>query len=108
VRVEARLTAVDRIVPFEAMTQPADYLAACYPPFKHLSSNHQYIDILRKAGEIALDHMVEYAAISYGKLVDYLLSIGKTDAQVIGMLKRPGIPNRLRIVEASYANLCPF
>jgi len=108
-RFEGRITAVDRVVPFEAMTQPADYLAALYPPFAHFSSTHQYIEILREASNIALDNLMDYASIAYGKLFWYLREVKKlTDSQIVQKLVRDGVPKRLQVTETSYSNLCPF
>jgi len=108
IRFEGRLTAVDRVVSFDAMVNPAQYLAALYPPFAHLSAIHARLVIIKNHTKIALDHLVEYASIAYGRLVNYLKVQGKTDAQIVEMLIVDGIPKRLMIPVTEEINMIPF
>lgn len=107
-RIEGRLTAVDRVIPFEAMTQPADFLAALYPPFAFLSVNHKFVEIVIKGASIALELLCDYAAVAYGKLFDFLINMGWTCEKIVTRLRRPGVPGSLQISESSFNNMCPF
>lgn len=107
-RLEGRITAVDRIIPFECMTQPAQFLASLYPPFSKLSAIHAHIEIIKKHSQIALDNLVEYASIAYGKLINVLKNQGATAEQIVDKLIREGVPSRLMIPECAKLNLVPF
>lgn len=108
VRVEGRITSVDRIVPFEVMTQPAQYLAALYPPFALLSAVHCHIKIILKHLEVAFDNLLESGSIGYGKLINYMSEIGFTDSQIVAKMRRPGRPKRLTIPDSALKNMVPF
>lgn len=107
-RVEGRITAVDRVVPFEAMTQPAQFLAALYPPFNKFSSLHQHIEIIKKHATIAFDNLLEYASIAYGKLIDYMMFNGYSEVQIVAKMRRAGVPARLQIPDSGFKNMVPF
>jgi DNA relaxase NicK len=107
-RIEGRLTAVDRVIPFEAMTQPADFLAALYPPFAFLSVNHKFVEIVVKGASIALELMLDYASVAYGKLFDFLINMGWSCDKIVARMRRPGVPGRLCVSESQFKNMCPF
>jgi len=108
VRIEVRFAAVDRIIPFETMTQPAKYLAASYPPFAYISATHALIAIIKKAGEIALEHLIEHASIGYGRLFNYMKKVGYSAEQIIDKISREGVPKRLLIPDSALQNCVPF
>ena len=109
VRVEGRITSVDRIVPLDAMDNPEKFLAGLYPPFADLSATHAIVAMIKKHSEIALDVLIEYASIAYGKLFNVLRSrYSWTDAKIVQKLIRDGIPKRLMIPEQMMDNLIPF
>lgn len=108
VRIEVRFAAVDRVIPFDCMTQPAQFLASSYPPFEKLSAVHALIEIIKKSGEIAIDHLIEHCSIGYGRLFNYMKKIGYTAEQIVDKISREGIPKRLAIPDSSYQNCVPF
>ncbi len=108
VRVEGRLTAVDRVVPFDAMINPSHFLAGLYEPFGVLSSIHARLVIIQKHSEIALAVILEHASIAYGRLFNYLKKIGWSDAKINQKISRPGTPKRLLIPDTMLKNTVPF
>jgi phage replication initiation protein len=108
VRVEGRLTAVNRVVSFDAMINPAQYLAGLYPPFANLSAIHARLVIIKKHVKIALDRLLEYARIAYGPLINYLKIDGYSDSEIVALLIRDGVPKRLAIPVMAERNMIPF
>jgi phage replication initiation protein len=108
-RVEGRITSVDRVVPFEVLDNPAQYLAALYPPFSGFSAIHAHIEIIKKSASIAYDSLVKYASVAYGKLICFMQEeLGMENDAIIGALIREGRPARLLNSCASELNLVPF
>lgn len=108
VRVEGRLAAVDRVIPFDILIEPGQYLAALYPPFSILSAIHKHVEIVRKMVQLSYESLLEYASVSYGKLINYMLQEGQDPVQICAKLIREGIPRRLAVPYAHEGNLCPF
>jgi phage replication initiation protein len=95
VRVEGRLTNEDRIVPYDILLTPGDYLAGMYQPFKDLSDKSTFIAIVKKHADIALKAMIDNASIAYGKLINLMSELAYTDTEIVKALIRDGIPKRV-------------
>lgn len=108
IRFEGRLTSSERVVPFDSMINPAQYLAALYPPFSHLSAIHARLVIIKNHLKVAFDHLLEYASIAYGPLVNYMKIQGYTDSQIVESIRRDGLPKRLLIPVTEEINMVPF
>lgn len=97
VRVEGRVSSVDRVIPYDILLKPAEYLAGLYPPLRRLSDKHSLISIIKKHADIALKVMIENAAIAYGKLVNLMSELGHSDSEIVTAIRRDGIPKRVKI-----------
>jgi len=98
VRVEGRLTNRDRVVPFESLVRPADYLAGLYPCFCYLSGNHAHVETLKKTGQISFKHLCHHAKLGYGKLIHVMRrGLDMTCEAICDALEREGIPSRLAV-----------
>jgi len=97
VRVEGRFSSQDRVIPYDILTEPHQYLAAMYPPLGELSDKHTRIATIKKHADIALKAMIEYAAMAYGKLVNLMSELGHTDSEIVHALKREGTPKRVQV-----------
>ncbi len=95
-RVEGRLTSVDRVIPFETLTSPAVFLSGMYPCFEFISAWHERVQVVKQQSVITLEKYVEYAKTSYGQGVNLLLELGKTPEEIVSMLVRDGIPKRFQ------------
>ena len=97
VRVEAELRNKSRVIPWEALTRPGNYLAGAYPCLAYLSERQDKIKAIAKAVEISLESSVEHLHQTGGKLINLLMHVHSGDAfAVVDELKRPGIPQRLK------------
>ena len=109
VRVEGRITSVDRVIPFDTMTVPEQFLAALYPPFSGLSEKHRTIDIIKKHCAIVLERLIDHCMVSYGRLVNVMLESGDYDEfGVCNRLRVDGVPKRLLIPFGQLENSIPF
>jgi len=97
VRAEVRFSNVDRVVPFDIITSPDMFFSASYPLFKNVCYFSQRIEVIKKQAMIAMEAMTNYASLSYGKLVNVMLEIGRTPEQIVQALRRDGCPKRLEI-----------
>jgi len=103
-RVEGRLTNVDRVIPFDTLTSPEMYLAGLYPPFRFLCVFHERVETIRKHAKMAMEQMVGFASVAYGKLVNVMLEIGNTPDEIVKALRVDGCPKRLHIPFAPEPN----
>jgi phage replication initiation protein len=96
VRVELELHNKSRVIPLDALTRPAAYLAGAYPCLRFLSAEQCKVKTTTKAAKTAYDKSVRVARLQYGKLVNLMLKVHQGDyAGVVNALKREGIPARL-------------
>lgn len=104
VRVEVELRNKSRLIPWDALIRPGNYLAGAYPCLAYLSNVQDKIKTITKAVEISLEASVEHLHQTGGKLINLLMHVHSGDAfAVVDGLKRPGIPQRLK----SYAAFLP-
>lgn len=104
VRVEVELRNKSRLIPWDALIHPGNYLAGAYPCLAYLSNVQDKIKTITKAVEISLEASVEHLHQTGGKLINLMLHVHSGDAfAVVDELKRDGIPQRLK----AYAALLP-
>jgi phage replication initiation protein len=100
VRVELELHNKSRIIPWEALTKPGQYLVGAYPCLAYLSAVQCKVRTIRKAAKITLTAATLHLKNNYGKLVDLLMTVHHEDAEaVISAIRREGVPKKL----AAYA-----
>lgn len=97
VRVEVRFSNVDRIIPFFMLRSPDTFFAASYPPLFDFSYFHDRLQVIKKMAEISFESLTNYASMSYGKLINVMLEIGRTPEQIVQVLRRDGCPKRLEM-----------
>lgn len=96
VRVEGRLTSVDREIPLDCVTFPAVYLSAMYPCFGYLSTVYERVAIVKKTARISFEKMTGHLSVSYGKMINAMVSIGMTAQEIVdSIIRTDGIPKRL-------------
>ena len=100
VRVELELRNKSRIIPWDALIKPGQYLAGSYPCLAYLSAVQCKVRTIRKAAKITLTAATMHLKNTYGKLIDVLMKLHHEDANaVINKIRGDGIPKRL----AAYA-----
>ncbi len=102
VRVEVELKSVDRIIPFEALIDSGAYFAGCYPAFERFKGMKMPELIKTQTEEIKVtyDHLLHYAALQVGRLVNFMRDeIKATPERIVELLSRTdgSYPDRLRL-----------
>lgn len=94
-RWEVEIRNVDRVIPFDVLTDRDCYFAGAYECLKRvLPVAGERIRTAQAEGEISLARLVHHSRAAYGQLVEVLRA--KLDAgQVLDVLRRPGVPRRL-------------
>lgn len=95
-RVELELRNKNRLLPWDMLKRPGQYLAGAYPCLAFLSTEQSKLRTTQKATTISLDCMTGNAARLSGKAINVLMKLHQEDAgTVIDLLRRNGIPKRL-------------
>lgn len=96
VRVEVELRNKSRLIPWDALTRPGQYLAGAYPCLAYLSAMQEKIKTITKSVKISLKAAIEHLHQTGGKLIHVMMQVHSGDAfAVVNELKREGIPRRL-------------
>lgn len=72
VRWELELHNIDRVIPFDVLTAPGQYVAGSYPCMSWVRAEASRIRTHRKSVEIAYEHLVRCAQTGYGRLVNVM------------------------------------
>jgi phage replication initiation protein len=96
VRAEVELKDQDRIIPFDVLINPSEYLAAAYPALNYLSAIQHKIKTISKSVSVSLDAAIHHLRNMGGMLINVMMQKHGGDAfAVINELKREGTPKRL-------------
>ena len=97
VRAEVELHAKDRVIPWDAVTDPVPYLAGTFPFFGFLSLVAERIRTIKRATEISVEAVARWVKHAAGKSINVLLDHMDGDyAGLVIAVKRDGIPKRLQ------------
>lgn len=95
-RVELELHGGDRVIPWDILTRPGQYLAGSYPCLNFLSTLQEKIRTITKSTTVSLQTAVRNGRQAVGKLVNVMMQVGLGDAfAVVNQLVREGVPKRL-------------
>lgn len=96
VRVEVEWHDKSRVLPYDMLTRPGQYLAGAYPCLQRLSIEQSKIKTVFRGAKIAFDRAVSNLKQQGGKLVNLMLSVFDGDyVEVVEQLRREGIPKRI-------------
>jgi phage replication initiation protein len=94
-RWEVELHNVDRVIPWDVIANPGQYIAGAYPALSWVSGLASRIPTLQRVDKISYQRIVHYARLSYGPLVDTMLEREGSAERVVSKLWRGGTPKRL-------------
>lgn len=97
VRWELELHNIDRVIPFDVLTAPGQYVAGAYPCMRWVREEASRIRTHRKSVEIVYEYLVRCAQTGYGRLINVMLEREPSVEAVVEKLVRPGVPSRLAI-----------
>jgi phage replication initiation protein len=96
-RAEVELRAKDRVIPWDAVTEPVRFLAGSFPYFAFLSLIAERIRTIKRATEISIDAVKRWVKLAAGKSINVLLQHFEGDfAELVVAVRRDGIPARLK------------
>jgi DNA relaxase NicK len=96
VRAEVELRNKGRVVPWDVVTVPGQYLAGAYPALRVLSTRQLRLRTTRRTAEISYEAMVRNLRVQGGKSLNVMCKVHQGDAAaVVGRLVREGVPKRL-------------
>ncbi len=95
VRWEVELHAVDRLVPWDVLQRPGEYVAGAYPCMSWVSERASRIRTVKAQDDITYERLMRVGAIAYGALVNVMLLREGTAERVVELLRRKGVPRRL-------------
>ncbi|MBU6955545.1 replication initiation factor domain-containing protein [Hahella sp. HN01] len=88
-RFEVEMTSEGRVIPFDALVRPKDYLAGTYKALSWVSSTQEVVKTMQKKCAIEYEKAVAYARLAYGKLLHYMQdALGMTPDQVFFEIRR--------------------
>jgi DNA relaxase NicK len=94
-RLELELRGSNRVIPWEILTQPGQYLAGAYPCLSTLSSTPCKIETSIKAASMEYAKTLAHLKKQWGQFINLVLAVEEDDAtRVMDKLCRPGFPER--------------
>lgn len=95
-RVELELRSKDRILEWEIVLNPDQYLAGSYPAIAFLTSEQSRVATIAKERTVAFESTLKHHRSSCGKFINLLCHLNNEDlSSVVAMLRRPGLPKNL-------------
>lgn len=75
VRVEVEFKSVDRVIPFDALIRPGEYLAAAYPAFGWISEHQERILTTQKETQAGVSQAIKWMRHQCGAYVHHLVQL---------------------------------
>jgi phage replication initiation protein len=95
-RLECEWHHKSRVLPYDMLVRPGQYLAGAFPCLAFLSVIQEKIKTVMRAAKIVYDKAVLNACQQVGKLVNLMLQVCEGDyGEVVDQLRRDGIPKRI-------------
>lgn len=96
-RAEVELHAKDRVIPWDAVTEPVRFLAGSFPFFSFLSLVAERIKTIKKTVEISIQAVQSWVKAAAGKSLHVLCEhFGGDVGALFVAVRREGVPHRLR------------
>ncbi len=103
------MKSVDRIIPFDVLLRPGEYLAALYPAFHWISQHQERILTTQKSTEIKYDRAMNWLKRQCGAFLHVALGVEGDAEKLLQKLVRPEWPKRLKVPDYRFANaIGPF
>ena len=99
VRWELEFHNVDRVIPWEAVTDPAPYLAGAFPGLSWVCGYGSRIKTVQRSDAISYAHLVRHARQSCGALINVMVDREGGADQAVEKLRRAAAPKRLAVSE---------
>lgn len=99
-RFEVEWRAKDRILPFDMLLRPAEYLAGSYPCAAFFSSVTDRVRSFKSRAVLSYQKVIAIARLHAGRVVNMVLDVTGGDiGEVVSLLRRAGLPSRINRAE---------
>jgi phage replication initiation protein len=95
VRWEVELHANDRVIPWDVLLRPGDYVAGSYPCLSWVSGQALRIRTIKAQDDISYQRLIKAASTTYGPLINVMMQRENNAERVIEQLRRQAVPRRL-------------
>lgn len=95
VRWEVEFHAKDRLIPWDVLLQPGEYVAGAYPCMTWVSEQASHINTIKAQDQIIYERLIQVAATAYGFLINVMMLREGSAERVVELLRRQGVPRRL-------------
>ncbi len=99
VRWEVELHAKDRVIPWDVLLHPGEYVAGAYPCMSWVSERAFRIHTIKEQDRISYERLKQVASTSYGALFNVMLQREGSAERVVALLKKQAIPQRLAFTD---------
>jgi phage replication initiation protein len=97
VRAEVEWRGKDRVIPWDAVSNPMPYIAGAYPFFAGFALVAERIRTVKRATQIVIEAAIVWARAACGPTLNVLLRHFEGDyASMVEAIRRDGAPRRLR------------
>jgi phage replication initiation protein len=94
-RIEVEYRKKGRVLSYDMLRNPGQYLAGAYPCLHELSNVQSRVKTIQRAACASLSKAIDVARTQYGKLYNFVLQICDGDyAEAHKRLARPGVPEK--------------
>lgn len=95
-RIEVEFKSVDRIIPFDALLVPGEYLAASYPAFHWINDRQERIHTTQKVVTATVEKAVEWVRHQCGPTIAAMVDIFGVD-EFLQKVRREGVAKFAKI-----------
>lgn len=97
VRIEVEFKSVDRILPFDLLLKPGQYLAGAYPMFEFISATQKRIETIKKSVEATYNSTVKWLRRQCGTALGFVREMEDSAEAVLDLVAVKGrIPHRFK------------
>lgn len=99
VRIEVELRKLNRLIPWDVVIRPGQYLAGAYPCLRWLSLNQSKVVTTQRIYDISYESMCAQVRLASGRALNVMCDVeGGDSAEVLARVVRAGAPKRLRSI----------
>jgi len=95
VRWEVEFHAKDRVIPWDVLLHPGEYVAGSYPCLSWVSERVFRINTIKEQDRISYERLKQVASTTYGPLINVMLQREGSAERVVEQLRRQAVPKRL-------------
>jgi phage replication initiation protein len=92
VRIEVEFKSVDRVIPFDALTSPGEYLAGAYPAFAWINQHQERIFTTQRVVQAGVDKAVKWLRHQAGTHIHYLAELFGVDGLIERVSRSDKVP----------------